>query len=326
MLSPIVGTTQLVSRVDPVVPLKYRVENVSLFDLIRICVNKAGLVTSADIVKPSEHDFDQAVLLAVSKWRFKPMLKDGQVVPFCYVQRNVLKVQGPIEEKTFKAEVKNVREGSAGSKAASDCAPSVIYRQSTSNHGIFLEALKSTVTQESGACFVNLLVKHSAPSNNDARSVFMLEKKFRLSQDAEALQITAKQAGVDDKPDVVYETRWLSATELESITVGHTNLSLREGNDLSEVRVAPRSPSALAQPGVDAVADARVCVDVDGHPDSVTLTKRSDPAFDLAVIDALWKWRWRPLMREGAATPFCFPLRFRLKALPAASPPSDPAH
>jgi protein TonB len=43
-------------------------------------IDETGVVTTCSVAKSSNHDFDEAALAAVKKWKFKPAQKDGAAV------------------------------------------------------------------------------------------------------------------------------------------------------------------------------------------------------------------------------------------------------
>lgn len=59
--------------------------------VVRICVAPSGLLRSADVTDTSQPQITDAVLRAVSTWRYNPLRIDGVRMPFCYDQPIVIK-------------------------------------------------------------------------------------------------------------------------------------------------------------------------------------------------------------------------------------------
>jgi outer membrane biosynthesis protein TonB len=68
----------------------------------------------------------------------------------------------------------------------------------------------------------------------------------------------------------------------------------------------PRFPPALRTPGARFRVQVKVCVGGSGAVDSVILMKRAHPMLDGNVVNEVKTWRFRPLMANGTAVPFCY--------------------
>lgn len=92
MLPPNIGEKQIISNPQPEIPPALARAGMLLFNLVKICVSKGGDVSDVTVVKPSDPLFDKACTDKMRTWKFRPMSVGGNPVPFCYVQKNVLKV------------------------------------------------------------------------------------------------------------------------------------------------------------------------------------------------------------------------------------------
>ncbi|HET9954386.1 MAG TPA: TonB family protein [Polyangiaceae bacterium] len=55
--------------------------------VVRICVSKQGNVTGVSIVKPGLGVIDQQLPTVIRRWRYRPIMKNGEPIEFCYVMR-----------------------------------------------------------------------------------------------------------------------------------------------------------------------------------------------------------------------------------------------
>ena len=92
MLPPNIGEKQIISNPPPDIPPVLARSGMLLFNLVKICVGKGGDVSGVTVVKPSDPLFDKACTDKMRTWKFRPMSVGGNPVPFCYVQKNVLKI------------------------------------------------------------------------------------------------------------------------------------------------------------------------------------------------------------------------------------------
>ena len=87
-VSPTVARGQL--AIDPQAD-PYRVKlppmlaraRMSLWALVRICVDRDGRVTSVKILKGADPAVDPNIVAVLSTWRYRPYTLDGRPVPFC---------------------------------------------------------------------------------------------------------------------------------------------------------------------------------------------------------------------------------------------------
>jgi TonB family protein len=52
--------------------------------LVRICVSESGSVSSARITKPTHPLLDRRIEETLSRWRYRPHVKQGRATPFCH--------------------------------------------------------------------------------------------------------------------------------------------------------------------------------------------------------------------------------------------------
>lgn len=82
--------------------------------------------------------------------------------------------------------------------------------------------------------------------------------------------------------------------------------------DPNDERYRVKLPPPLARSGETYVAMLKVCVSAQGTVTSVQLMKSATPAIDGQFPSVIGRWRYRPLIAEGAPTPFCYPLRYEV--------------
>ena len=76
----------------------------------------------------------------------------------------------------------------------------------------------------------------------------------------------------------------------------------------------PDFPPILRRAGASYVVMAKICVNVGGAVDSVTIQKRADPSLDANVASAVKGWHFRPATANGMPVPFCYFGRFEFKS------------
>jgi len=76
----------------------------------------------------------------------------------------------------------------------------------------------------------------------------------------------------------------------------------------------PDFPALLRRSGRFYVVIANICVSRTGSVDSVTILQGADSLLDGNVVSAVKKWRYRPLLADNNAVPFCYFGRFEFKA------------
>jgi protein TonB len=82
--------------------------------------------------------------------------------------------------------------------------------------------------------------------------------------------------------------------------------------DPNDERYRVKLPPPLARSGETYVALLKVCVSAQGTVSSVQLLKGATPAIDGQFPSVIGRWRYRPLIADGIATPFCYPLRYEV--------------
>lgn len=75
----------------------------------------------------------------------------------------------------------------------------------------------------------------------------------------------------------------------------------------------PPFPALLRRPGVVYRVLAKICVGTDGTVEKVTIMKGADSLLDQGVVSTVKTWRYRPLMANATAVPFCYPATFEFK-------------
>ena len=75
----------------------------------------------------------------------------------------------------------------------------------------------------------------------------------------------------------------------------------------------PELPSDLRRTGLNYSLQAKMCVSKTGTVDSMSISKGSDMALAPHVVNAVKGWRFRPLLANNVAVPFCFFANFEFK-------------
>ena len=73
-------------------------------------------------------------------------------------------------------------------------------------------------------------------------------------------------------------------------------------------------PPSLARADMKLAAVVKVCVSAEGKVAAVKLLKSADPAVDPQIPLVLSRWRFRPLMANGRAVPFCYVTQYEISA------------
>ncbi len=71
-------------------------------------------------------------------------------------------------------------------------------------------------------------------------------------------------------------------------------------------------PPSLARAEMKLSAVVRMCVSAQGKVVDVKLLKSADPAIDPQISAVLGKWRYKPLLVDGRAVPFCYVLQYEI--------------
>lgn len=99
-----------------------------------------------------------------------------------------------------------------------------------------------------------------------------------------------------------------SGPKLVSAKLGRGQLLI----DPNDERYRVKLPPPLARSGETYVAMLKVCVSAQGTVTAVQLMKSATPAIDGQFPSVIGRWRYRPLIADGAPTPFCYPLRYEV--------------
>jgi periplasmic protein TonB len=75
----------------------------------------------------------------------------------------------------------------------------------------------------------------------------------------------------------------------------------------------PPFPPSLRKAGLTYAIVAKICVSPGGAVSAITLMKKADPQLDAGVVSTVKTWRFRPLMANDTAVPFCYPATFQFK-------------
>ena len=71
-------------------------------------------------------------------------------------------------------------------------------------------------------------------------------------------------------------------------------------------------PPSLARAEMKLSAVVRMCVSAEGKVADLKLLKPADPAIDPQIPAVLGKWRYKPLVVQGRAVPFCYVLQYEI--------------
>jgi TonB family protein len=74
-------------NVDPYVvkvPPMLAQEGATFNAIVRLCVSAEGNVTSVQIQRGAGPAIDSQIPSVMGRWRYRPLIRDGQPVPFCY--------------------------------------------------------------------------------------------------------------------------------------------------------------------------------------------------------------------------------------------------
>jgi len=102
-------------------------------------------------------------------------------------------------------------------------------------------------------------------------------------------------------------TQAAAGPRLLASKVGHRQL-------LTNPRSKPvRLPSALQQSGQAFTATVNICVAATGDVAKVSILRSAGPALDPQIVELLSRWKYRPLLEGGRATPFCYPMNYQVE-------------
>jgi TonB family protein len=89
--------------------------------------------------------------------------------------------------------------------------------------------------------------------------------------------------------------------------VGHAQLAI---NPLAE-RYRVQLPHALQRSDQNFDATVNICVAPNGSVVGVKLMRSAGPIIDAQLLHAVSRWRYRPLLENERAVPFCYVLRYQ---------------
>ncbi len=81
-------------------------------------------------------------------------------------------------------------------------------------------------------------------------------------------------------------------------------------SNADEYRV--KLPPSLARAEMKLAAVVKMCVSAEGKVADLKLLKSADPAIDAQIPAVLGKWRYKPLVVDGRAVPFCYVLQYEI--------------
>jgi len=99
-----------------------------------------------------------------------------------------------------------------------------------------------------------------------------------------------------------------SGPKIVSASTGRGQLLI----DPNAERYRVKLPLALARSGETFTAMLRLCVSAEGGVTAVQVLKGAGAALDGQFPSVMGRWRYRPLLADGVATPFCYLLRYEV--------------
>jgi len=75
----------------------------------------------------------------------------------------------------------------------------------------------------------------------------------------------------------------------------------------------PSMPGSMRFPGATQALTMQVCVSTSGAVSGVSFAQGRDSHLGRALREAILTWRYRPMMVDGAARPFCHPVRIEYR-------------
>ena len=96
--------------------------------------------------------------------------------------------------------------------------------------------------------------------------------------------------------------------KIVSASVGRGQLLIDPNSERYRVKL----PLALARTGDTYTAMLKLCVSAEGGVTSVQVLKGAGAALDGQFPSVMGRWRYRPLLVDGVATPFCYLLRYEV--------------
>lgn len=73
-----------------------------------------------------------------------------------------------------------------------------------------------------------------------------------------------------------------------------------------------RLPHRYVDAGEEYVTRVRICVSESGDVQDVAVLEHSIPAIDEQLPEVIATWHYKPLVVDGQATAFCYPMSYRV--------------
>jgi len=83
-LPPQIGAQQKLSGADPDFPATLRTAGSRYQVKAKVCVGTSGAVDTVVVLKHAHPTLDSNVVSTVKTWRFRPLMANGNPLPFCY--------------------------------------------------------------------------------------------------------------------------------------------------------------------------------------------------------------------------------------------------
>lgn len=108
----------------------------------------------------------------------------------------------------------------------------------------------------------------------------------------------------------------LDAGGLESMEIAMLGTQAGHGLLAIDPQVYPYKvfvPEHCVPLGEEFVTQVRICADALGNVSGVSILRYSLPIIDSQLPDVIARWRFDPYIVDGRATPFCYPLNYRVR-------------
>lgn len=110
------------------------------------------------------------------------------------------------------------------------------------------------------------------------------------------------------QPSATATARTPSGPRMLSSKMGHGRLSIDPMASAYRVKL----PAALERLGQTFTATVRICVAPSGRVSSVDVLRSAGPALDPQIPAVLSRWRYKPLIENGQAVPFCYMMQYQI--------------
>lgn len=124
-------------------------------------------------------------------------------------------------------------------------------------------------------------------------------------------EVIAAVAGPSEPPPPV-----LDAGGLESMEIAMLGTQAGHGLLAIDPQVYPYKvfvPEHCVPLGEELITQVRICVDAVGNVSGVRILRYSLPIIDSQLPDVIARWRFNLYIVDGRATPFCYPLNYRVR-------------